>query len=93
MKYVLNVSKIVNIVKILKSNITYKIKCIFAKIYSGSQNKRKLANKAIKMLNGKIKQNSIKILNWNKGSSNIIKKIDDIKDFIKAYKPKVFVIN
>ena len=43
---------------------------------------RKLRNRNQKMKNGNIR-NQIKISLWNKGSSNIRNKIDEIRDIIK----------
>ena len=52
-------------------------------------------NKKVKSINGNgnNKQNTIEIINWNKGAAHISKKIDDIKYILEKHKPKIMVIN
>ena len=37
--------------------------------------------------------NKMKILQWNKGNSQIIYKMNEIKDIMKEKKPSIFIIN
>ena len=54
---------------------------------------RKKMNKEIKIKNGNIIKNGIKIIQWNKGSSAILNKINEIRDIIEKKRPEIFIIN
>ena len=53
--------------KILMSKISNKIKCFYTRVIPGSKHLRLKSNKRIKTINGNIRNNTIDILNWNKG--------------------------
>ena len=57
--------------------------------------KNKKSNKLKRSINGNINtyDNKIKIIQWNKGSSDILNMLQEIKDIIKIQKPEVFIIN
>ena len=67
-----------------------KIKKNIIKIMAGRMYLRKLLNKRIKSING---NQNMKIINWNKGSMNITKKMVEIKEIIRKDKPLVLFIS
>ena len=87
----INESKKFNIMKL--KNSSFKIKSQYIKLIEGSKSLRKIMNKRIKTINGNIKKNCINIINWNKGPMHISKKMNDIKETLEKYKPKIMVIN
>ena len=66
------------------------IKTKTIKTHSISNKKR---NKRIKIKNGNINNNRIKIVQWNKGSCKILNGMIEIREIIKNRKPDVFIIN
>ena len=69
-----------------------KIKTQYIKLLEGSSYLRKRRNKKIKIKNGNINTNNIKIVLWNKGSSNMSAKMNDIKEIISKQRPQVLII-
>ena len=74
-------------------NIKMKIKIAY--LMCGSQNKRKIANNIKKSSNGNGMKNTnnMKIITWNKGDSNIMEKMCEIKRLIQTQKPKIPFVN
>ncbi len=52
----------------------------------------KKINKSKKIINRNI-QNNLRVIQWNKGSANIMNQINEIKDIIKENKPEVLILN
>ena len=50
-------------------------------------------NKKIKIENGNINSNKLKILLWNKANSNIMNRINEIRDIAIERKPDIIIIN
>ena len=45
------------------------------------------------IVNGKLKNSSLKLLHWNKGPSFLHKKIDHVKNILDIHKPHIFSLS
>ena len=76
---------------IVINNLEPKNKKVIIKIITGSQIKRKLANKLRKSINGNIQ--GFKIMNWNKTDRPLEEKINAIKQILIEHKPHILFVN
>ena len=79
------------LIRILKLD-TYRTKLTYFKLIAGSQNRRKIANKVKKSINGNIQ--NLKILHWNKGRGKTLEtQMQKLKEYVAIEKPAIISIN